>query len=258
MTSQRNETALVLGRSIGSGKDADAFELGEAVVKLFKPEVPKHTAFREAASLAQAEAFGLPVPVVRDVRRIDGRWGVVMSRVEGPPFAESALAHPSDTAAYLKAMVLLHVRVHACEVTFFSGLKARLRTNIRRAAELDEERRSELLAELARLPDGDRLCHGDFHPWNVLGTIDRPSLIDWTSAARGSPAADVCRTYVLMKPSVPALAQAYVETYAGHSGESVEGIFAWLRVVAAARLADGVPHEVDGLLAMISSCHPER
>jgi aminoglycoside phosphotransferase (APT) family kinase protein len=252
MTSQRNEAAVVLGRSIGSGKDADVFEFDEAVVKLFKPEVPKHTAFREAATLAQVEAFGLPVPAVHAVQRIDGRWGIVMGRVEGPPFAESALAHPDDIPAFLQAMARLHVRLHACEAVFFGSLKAKLSANIRRVTLLDEERQEELLAELARLPDGERLCHGDFHPWNILGPIDRPSFIDWTSVAKGSPAADVCRSYVLMKPSVPEIAQAYVETYAGLSGESVEGVFKWLRVVAAARLADDVPDEVDGLMAMIT------
>jgi Ser/Thr protein kinase RdoA (MazF antagonist) len=258
MTSPRKDAAVVLGRSVGSGKDADVFESGEAVVKLFKPGVPKHTAFREAASLAQVEAHGLPVPVVRGVHQIDGRWGIVMSRVEGPPFAESALAHPGDIPALLKAMVLLHARIHACQPVFLGSMKARLLTNIRRAALLDEGQQSELLAELARLPDGDRLCHGDFHPWNVLGTIDRPSIIDWTSASKGSPAADVCRSYVLMNPSVPALAQAYVEAYAELSGESIDEIFKWLRVVAAARLGEGVADEADGLLAMVAARHPER
>jgi aminoglycoside phosphotransferase (APT) family kinase protein len=251
MSLRTQDATSSLGHILGSGKDADVFEFGQAVIKLFKPVVPKHTAFREAASLAQADAFGLPVPSVDGVQRINGRWGIVMSRVDGPSFADGALAHPTDLAAYLKAMVLLHVRIHSCEVVFFGSVKAKLAENIRRATVLSAERQLELLKDLTELPDGDRLCHGDFHPWNVLGPIDRPLVIDWTSAAKGSPAADVCRSYVLIKPSAPDVARSYVETYAQVTGEPIEDIFKWLRVVAAARLAEGVDNEVDGLLAMV-------
>jgi hypothetical protein len=104
---------------------------------------------------------------------------------------------------------------------------------IRRATALGDGQQRNLLAELAGLPDGDRLCHGDFHPWNILGPAARPLVIDWTSASRGSPAADVCRSYVLIKPTSPDLAAAYVDTYAQISGERREHIFRWLPVVAA-------------------------
>jgi aminoglycoside phosphotransferase (APT) family kinase protein len=258
MSRGRNDNSTVLGptalgRRLGSGKEADVFELGEAAVKLFNEAVPKHTVFREAAALAQAEALGLPVPAVMDVRRIDGRWAMAMSRAAGPSFADALVARPAEKTAHLKAMALLHIRIHACEAIFLGTLKARLEANIRRATALSDGRQRKLLAELASLPDGDRLCHGDFHPWNILGPLARPSVIDWIAASRGSPAADVCRSYVLIKPTSPEMATAYVDTYAQISGESLEQIFRWLPVVAAARLAEGVPVEADGLLAMLDA-----
>ena len=54
-----------------------------------------------------------------------------------------------------------------------------------------------------------------------------------------------------MKPSMPDLATAYVETYVRISDSTLERIFTWLPVVAAARLAENVPDEVDGLVVMI-------
>jgi aminoglycoside phosphotransferase (APT) family kinase protein len=174
-----------------------------------------------------------------------------MSRADGPCFADVMRASSAESAAHLKAMAVLHSRIHACKVVFFGGVKARLAANIERSTLLSERRRHDLLEELGALPDGDRLCHGDFHPWNVLGPVDAPVVIDWTSAAKGSPAADVCRSYVLVKPSAPELALSYVETYAQATGEGIDDIFKWLRVVAAARLAEGVDKEVDGLLAIL-------
>jgi aminoglycoside phosphotransferase (APT) family kinase protein len=110
-----------------------------------------------------------------------------------------------------------------------------------------------LLDNLTALPDGDRLCHGDFHPWNILGWPSRLSVIDWMAASRGNSAADVCRSYVLMRSIAPEMASSYVDAYAQLSGERLGDIFQWLSVVAAARLAEGVPDEVDDLMAMLES-----
>jgi aminoglycoside phosphotransferase (APT) family kinase protein len=240
-----------VGRRLGSGKEAEVFEFGEAAIKLYKTGVPKRAVFREAAALAQAEALGLPVPSVGGVREIDGRWGMVMDRVDGRSFADVIVAQPANKAAHLKEMALLHRRIHACQAVFSGSLKARLEADICRAPVLSEGQRRRLIEELGALPDGDRLCHGDFHPWNVLGLPSRPSVIDWMAASRGTPAADVCRSYVLIRSIAPDLASSYVEAYAQVAGERLEDIFRWLSVVAAARLAEDVPNEVDGLMTML-------
>jgi Ser/Thr protein kinase RdoA (MazF antagonist) len=39
-------------------------------------------------------------------------------------------------------------------------------------------RRSQALERLNQLPDGDALCHGDYHPDNVLMTRNGPIIID--------------------------------------------------------------------------------
>ena len=55
---------------------------------------------------------------------------------------------------------------------------ARLSTNIAQAPLLAEPHKQSLLRSLAAMPDGDRLCHGDFHPINVLGDLAQPLVID--------------------------------------------------------------------------------
>ena len=59
--------------------------------------------------------------------------------------------------------------------------------------------KKELLDTILDMPDGDRLCHGDFHPLNILGNTFDPLIIDWLDAGRGDPAADVCRSYLLLE-----------------------------------------------------------
>ena len=96
MNRDGNGSSPALGCRLGSGKEAEVFEFGEAVIKLYKAGVPKRTVFREAAALAQAEALGLPVPLVGGVRQIDGRWGMVMDRIDGPSLADVIVAQPAE------------------------------------------------------------------------------------------------------------------------------------------------------------------
>ena len=178
----------------------------------------RRSAFREAAALALAQSLGLPVPSVSAVQQIGGRWSVIMDRAEGPAFAEACLRDPDRLPAYLAKMVQLHMRVHSHAGGGLGGMKARLRANIRAATNLGEARRRSLLDRLATLPDGDRLCHGDFHPWNIMGPPGQQLLVDWVDACCGEPAADVCRSYVLMRPHLPDFASAYVDRYSAASG----------------------------------------
>lgn len=240
-----------LGKLLGSGNRADVFECGELAVKLYKSVEPKRVAFREAAVLALVESLGLPVPSVWGVREFDGRWGVMMARAEAPCFLEAMRGAPDRTSAYLKRMAQLHLQLHGKPAPQLPSLKPRLAGNVERATILGEARRNKLLRGLAMMPDGERLCHGDFHPLNIMGPDGSELIVDWADASQGQPAADVCRSYVLIRRSFPDLASAYVDAYVEISGESRGGILGWLPFVAAARLTEDVPDEVDALMTMV-------
>ena len=242
-----------LGRMLGSGKEAEVFEYRTIVVKLYRSPIPKRSAFREASILALVESFGLPVPAVYGVRQFGDRWGVMMARADGPAFAEAMGRQPHLRSAYIKAMALLHWRVHSHPATQLASLNAKLAAKIRQATILGETRQSQLLSRLAAQPEGDRLCHGDFHPFNLLGRPGRETLVDWMDASRGDPTADVCRSYVLIRRVAPEIASAYLEAYADVSGESRERILGWLPFVAGARLAEGLPDDEDSLIEMADS-----
>lgn len=237
------------GPLLGAGKVAEVFAYGDHVLKLYRSGIPKTAAFREAAILSLLEQLGLPAPRVIEARAFEDRWGVVMTRAEGPTFAEALTATPPDPA-HLDALISLQLRINAQPGAQLPMLRGRLAANIARAPLLEDAQREQLLDALAELPDGDRLCHGDFHPWNVLGTPGNVTIVDWPDASCGSPAADACRSFVLMAPHVPALADAYVERYAAAAGFELADIWRWRPVVAAARLAEGVP-ETQFLLGLI-------
>jgi aminoglycoside phosphotransferase (APT) family kinase protein len=243
------ETAQ-LGAALGRGKMAEVFAYGERVAKLYEPGAPTSLAFREALNLALVGDLGLPAPAVHEVRRFGERWGLVMDRADGIAFGDAAQADPARLAVYLEAMVRLHLEIHALPALHFRSLRDRLAVNIGRAAALGPARQRRLAEALAGLPDGDRLCHGDFHPFNIIGPPGAALVIDWLDATSGPPAADVCRSYVLLTPHLPELAERYVDAYAEAAAMPIAQIMAWLPVTAAARIAEDVPDEVDVLMAM--------
>jgi Ser/Thr protein kinase RdoA (MazF antagonist) len=188
-----------VGPLLAAGNVAEVFEWGNRVVKLYRLAAAKPVVFREAAIHAVVEAMGLPVPAVWSVQQIGDRWGIVFDRVGGVSFASRTRDNPGAIPQYLNIVARLHAQIHSHPVDQLASLKVRLATNIARAKLIDEPRKHQLLMHLADMPEGDRLCHGDCHPWNVLGAASQPIVIDWPDACRGDPAADACRSYLLLK-----------------------------------------------------------
>jgi aminoglycoside phosphotransferase (APT) family kinase protein len=148
-------------------------------------------------------------------------------------------------------MARLNVWIHAQSAPQLASLKLRLASRIAVVTLIDDKTKAALLDGLARMPDQDRLCHGDFHPMNILGDMAQPVVIDWPDARRGDPAADVCRSYLLMRLHAEPLAGPYLEAYCRAGGYSRETITAWLPYIAAARLTENILGEADHLLAMV-------
>lgn len=243
-------TTPAIGPLLGAGKMAEAFHYGDHVLKLYRDPDHRSVAFGEAAILAIVGEHGLPTPSVHQAGPYAGRWGLVMDRAPGQPLASLAAADPTLVPAALEAMVALHLAMHTRTEVRLSPLKPRLADRIGRV-DLDAALRETLLARLAALPEGNRLCHGDFHPFNIIGMPGAAIIVDWPDATSGPPAADVTRSYLLMRHGAGhELADAYLQRYLAASDLTQADIHAWLPIIAAARLAENVPEENDRLLAM--------
>ena len=242
-----------VGRLFAAGNVAEVFEWGSRVIKLYRSPAAKPTVFREAAIHAAVEALGLPVPAIWSVQQVGDRWGIVFARVTGPSFAEQMQEKSAEIPQHLEILARLHARIHAHPADRLGGLKVRLAANIARAEFLGAERREMLLSQLAEMPEGDRLCHGDFHPKNVLGAASQPIVIDWPDACRGDPAADACRSYLMLKHNAEEIAEPYLDAWCRMTGIVRGKVTAWLPHIAAARLAENIPDELDRLLEIAQS-----
>jgi hypothetical protein len=76
-------------------------------------------------------------------------------------------------------------------------------------------------------------------------------VIDWPDACCGDPAADVCRSYLLLKLHAEDIAEPYLDAYCGTSNMPRTRILDWLAYVAAARLAEDVPDDFERLIEIV-------
>jgi hypothetical protein len=126
----------------------------------------EHKSFREARALKIVDAFDdVPAPRLLGVRQFKDRWGVIMTRVNGQNFARTFRDRPEAKPEYMKEMASLHIAIHRRQVPRLPALKAWLGDEIQKLGATLPTRA--LLDRLAKVPDSDRLCHGDFHPANV-------------------------------------------------------------------------------------------
>ncbi|HUB14763.1 MAG TPA: phosphotransferase [Acetobacteraceae bacterium] len=124
--------------------------------------------------------------------------------------------------------------------------------HITRAPQLVPERKTALIQGLQAMPDGDQLCHFDFHPMNVLGTVDSPTVIDWRDACRATAAADGCRSHVLLEFHAESFAASYLAAYCEMSECSVDELLAWRPFIMAAKPIE-TPDQAPRLLALFAA-----
>lgn len=264
-------------RLVAEGWTAELFTLGDdRILKLFREGWAPIAADREAAHARLAHAAGVPTPAVVDVVRIGDRVGVVFERTDGPTMLEAMAEGSREPSALAEQLATLHADLHARDAPALPPLRRYLRACVARARRLTDAVRAAVLATLDSLPDGHAICHGDFHPGNVILTAAGPVIIDWLQAARGDPLADVARTSLLLAcaeppehlpppartaiaSARPALHAAYLRRYAELRPVSREQLSAWTLPVAAARLSHNLPTaESERLLSLVHRLLAER
>jgi len=269
------QTADKLKR-IGVGRTAEIFAWGEGrALRLFRTGASLPYAIREMNAFRCANEAGLPCPGVypsddeHGLVRIGDRLGFVMDRVDGPSMLGTLSRRPWLLVRYARRLAALHLSVHNKEAPSLPSQRERLRAVIERLRDdLADEMVDRIRRALDALPDGRVVCHGDFHPDNVLLGEAGETIIDWGPATSGSAAADVAWTVYLFRHAgyppgtawwqrfvIFLLRRAFLVVYQRAYGRGASfdwsEVEAWEPVNAAVRLGDGIPEERAFLLAFL-------
>lgn len=183
-------------RIIGTGGTCDVYAWGEGrVLKLFHEHRPGPLIDREFRITQAVRALGVSAPAAYEIVEIDGRRGIVFDRIEGQTVFEYVKTRPWKLFAAARQLAELHAQLHGLTAPAeLPSQIGRIASGIESARNASEENKQIARRLLAELPDGEALCHGDFHPDNIFLTRQGPVIIDWSAATRGHPLGDVART----------------------------------------------------------------
>ena len=197
-----------LGEKIGEGAFADvhAWAPGQ-VVKLFKAGVPRRIAWHEARMTRAVFAAGGPAPEVLGEVTVEGRFGIVLGRLDGPTllqhYRSGAITFEQAGAILATLYLAVHKTPPPPDVLLLRDwMDDSLRLS---GGMLPKHIATGILALIERLSPGDGLCHGDLHPGNVIMTAEGPRLIDWSGTVRAPAAFDLARIHVGLSEIAPEL-----------------------------------------------------
>ncbi|MDQ3706529.1 MAG: phosphotransferase [Chloroflexota bacterium] len=260
------------GELIGEGRTAQVYAWGPGhVLKLYYDWWPEGNIEYEARTGRAVHMAGIPSPAVGEIVVVDGRRGLVYERIDGPSMTDLLLAGPGRVEELAHTFAQLHATMHRPAPG--SGLPSQ-RDNLLRnidtmpATLLPATLKEKVLRTIQGLPGGDAICHGDYHPGNVIMSSRGPVPIDWENASLGSPAADVARSALLLEtahfylagaPEYTALVeginrfrQLYLQAYCSLTGADPDLIDAWRVPMSAHRLHEGIAQEEAYLLDIVA------
>ncbi|WP_336759733.1 phosphotransferase family protein [Paenibacillus sp. USHLN196] len=260
---------------IGQGRTAEIYAYSnDLIMKLYRIDFPHEAVQNEFRISELAYKKGLPVPqAVSLIEHTTSRAGIVFERIEGTTLLSLMIQKLEVVEQLSFKMADCHYKLH-CERDDEATLPSQkqiLSGAIRNVQLLSENDKARILSYLTTLPDRQQICHGDFHPDNVMLSEagEQYWVIDWMTGMSGDPAGDVARSWVILmsgtmsEDTPPAIRtgfekarelilEHYIHHYIHLSGISREAIESWMLPVAAARLDENLPaQEAQQLLKFV-------
>ena len=198
-----------LGEKIGEGAFSEVYAWAPGqVIKLFKPGVSRWMPRHEVRMIRAVRAAAVPVPEVFGEVTLDGRFGVVMQRLDGPTLWQlsrtGAVTFEQAGAIVAALATSLHKTPPPPEVL---SMREHMERELRHdGGKVPKHIATDILALIDRLPPGDGLCHCDLSPGNVIMTAEGAKLVDWTFAMRAPAPLDLGFLHVILSELAPEIA----------------------------------------------------
>ncbi len=255
-----------LGERLDAGRTADIYRWSDTeVIKLYQPWVSRKAIERERSNTQVARSMGLPVPDVGEIVTWSGRSGLILECIHGITMMQQLELDTSLVESYARRLAELHVSLNLIPAdNRLPAQHDKLHGKIVGCKPLTSSEQEVILAALSRMPKGDRLCHGDFHPGNIIIAQNRFFMIDWIDASRGNPVADLARSSVLFlghivnsplsseeRRLMELFHRTYLDAYWQRTDADRDEYAMWLSINAAARLGEGIDQLEDWLVAQV-------
>lgn len=234
---------MKLGNPMAIGNTAKIYLYENKIVKIFKDDLPDTESTYEANKQKFAYSSGLSVPKVLDVTKIDGKQAIIMEYIKGRTLGDLLTENLEQTEYYMNISIDVQRKIHMVSADSLEPMTEKLRRQIKSAPNLNGRYKSILIQKLDSMTFENKLCHGDFHLYNLIMSDNKVTIIDWVDASVGDIRADIYRTYLLYSQFSVELAEMYLRLYCEKSGLSKYEVFQWAPIIAGARLSENVSSE---------------
>lgn len=179
-----------------SGFTADVEQYDKnSLVKIYRDYVPQEDIDREILCTKCVQGKGLPVPAYRGAIQYKGKRAIVLEYIRGVSMSKVLYGSEQSPEELAEDFAKVHYDMHQCSAEGLEKGKVRLERLLRLSEpNLGTDLTTRCLKLLDKAPEGDRLCHNDFHPGNIIYNEEGMFAIDWSDASSGNPFSDVART----------------------------------------------------------------
>ena len=270
----RDEDMLILRdisacQRIGQGNTAEIFLYGPGtVLKLFRDQFPESGVLKEWRVTRAVQTVYSRMPKALRLVSCGERSGILYELAEGQDLFRMIGSEPFLLFSTGKKLAEIHTEIHGKTISGILTVKEKLLQEIGWVNDLSDDEKRKITDRLLLLPDGDRLCHFDFHPGNIMVSGGKLLVLDWLTACSGEPAADIARTCLLLKYgevrngdrlsrlilsiTKVCIRRSYMRNIRRLSGITRDEIKRWILPAAAARLSEWLTeHERKRLLKLI-------
>lgn len=253
---------------ISSGATSDVYLYDQdTVIKVFTHAYQIESVKYEANITSTINDYAIRAPKYHGILHIDDRVGILYDYVPGKLLFSELLDHPLRAFTLIKQLAAIQHKLNEYRSSTLPKQRDRFSYLINLVTVIPEYR--ELLLEcLGKIPEDDYICHGDFHVGNIIQSKNEIVIIDWMNCYTGTKEGDILRSYLmLISPFIPIkmnyllsrlflfykkiIGWVYLSEYIRLSHIQRRSLRKWWPLVAAARLADRVPHEEKWLLRKI-------
>lgn len=258
---------------MAQGGQADIYELdSNKIIRVLRNKNDEEALKIEMSVMKSLHDRGKSVPEVYEFLKVEEKPSIIMEKINGSTMIDELRKNPLKIFKQAEKLAELHMEVADCadglEMVSINERAAHL---IPKGKLLDSELKEFVLNILKGLPKGNDICHGDFHPGNIMIVNRKYYVIDWFGATIGRKLSDIAHTYLLLKntpeiPNMPKLqnfllgctgsliAGRYLSTCYKIENFQWDEFSKWMVVRAAERVFYGLPSEKEGLLKFIKKC----
>jgi len=236
-----------LGKPFAIGRSAELYLLEEhKILKLFFPDAKESEIDLEIKNTMEANRKSVSGMRCFGKAKVDQRFGIIFDKVDGISLTKLPDQNPLELFRIARTLARLHYGIHQIHSDQYKDIKEILYSCLISdpLSFLNSIEKEKVKSYISLLPLGNSILHLDFHPENVIVDGKEEVIIDWMTAAKGNPAADVAFTVLLFTdaelwPGTPKLKvlfytiirkfilRGYLKAYKSLSGITDSEIDAW-------------------------------